>query len=128
MSRPPRRNEWPLPMSRCFILHPTSDTPFSAVDGIPYQLIAALSNSFVDTTADSIPIARQCSGLVQSIFSPPSRRSAPFMIWVSCRRAAGLKMLCTIPCPGLCRVTWDTSHVQVEIAAQIEMRLVTHSA
>jgi hypothetical protein len=80
VSRLPRRNEWYLLMSRWFILHPTSDTPFSAVDGIPYQLIGAVSNSFVDTIADSIPIGRQCSGLVQSIFSPPSRRRAPLMI------------------------------------------------
>jgi len=57
-----------------------------------------------------------CSGLVQSIFSSPARLRSPSLpAYTCCRRAAKLKMLCTIPSPGLCRATSHAHRAQAGI-------------
>ncbi len=67
----------------------------SAYQLFPHNLSTCI---LVELARHSIPIAqRRCSGLAQSIFSPPPRRRAPRPDSASCRRAAGLKMLCIVP-------------------------------
>jgi hypothetical protein len=59
----------------------------------------SLSSFGQDSANHSIPIGREsCGGLVQSIFSSPSRRSTVAGTRSVSRRAAELKMLCKMCC------------------------------